>query len=113
MGLTGYPLLLGNMIPKQAANYWVSKDAHLPTSMRLQPADDVENGEALLEGEEVPVEGEETEQWVECDRCKLWRVVPDAHWQDVQADKRSSWLCEYAQWDLEGWPPHKPACSQE
>ena len=27
-------------------------------------------------------------QWVQCDRCRTWRIVPDAHWPAVEADTR-------------------------
>ena len=46
-------------------------------------------------------------------RCKVWRVVPDRDWEDVQTDERESWLCEYAAWDLLAAPPHKPACKRK
>ncbi len=32
------------------------------------------------------VEG--TDQWVQCDRCRTWRIVPDQHWPSVEADPR-------------------------
>lgn len=25
-----------------------------------------------------------TDQWVQCDRCKTWRIVPDSDWGAVQ-----------------------------
>ena len=28
----------------------------------------------------------ETDQWVQCDRCRTWRVVPAQHWPSVEAD---------------------------
>ena len=27
-------------------------------------------------------------QWVQCDRCRTWRIVPDEHWPAVEADPR-------------------------
>ena len=30
----------------------------------------------------------ETEQWVQCDRCRTWRVVPGQHWPSLEADSR-------------------------
>ena len=30
----------------------------------------------------------ETDQWVQCDRCRTWRVVPAQHWPSVEADTR-------------------------
>ena len=29
-----------------------------------------------------------TDQWVQCDRCRTWRIVPDQHWPSVEADPR-------------------------
>ncbi len=29
-----------------------------------------------------------TDQWVQCDRCRTWRIVPDAAWPSVEADPR-------------------------
>lgn len=29
-----------------------------------------------------------TDQWVQCDRCRTWRIVPDAEWPEVEADPR-------------------------
>ena len=29
-----------------------------------------------------------TDQWVQCDRCRTWRIVPDQHWPAVEADPR-------------------------
>ena len=79
------------------------------------------------------------DQWVQCDRCrtqtccsedlriakrpacllhrcKTWRVVPPEDWEDVQADERPTWLCEYADeagWDLTKTEPFTPACSAD
>lgn len=40
---------------------------------------------------EPVVEG--TDQWVQCDRCRTWRIVPDQHWPAVEADPRDvSWI---------------------
>ncbi|KAK9789057.1 hypothetical protein WJX73_007793 [Symbiochloris irregularis] len=46
-----------------------------------------------------------TDQWVQCDRCKTWRIVPDSDWGAVQEDEREEWLCEYATWDLTDHAP--------
>lgn len=37
------------------------------------------------------------DEWVQCDRCQLWRLVPQAWAQAVRDDTRQEWLCEYAQ----------------
>ncbi len=39
---------------------------------------------------DVAVEAAEpaTDQWVQCDRCRTWRIVPDAAWPSVEADPR-------------------------
>ena len=29
-----------------------------------------------------------TDQWVQCDRCRTWRIVPDSEWPKVEADPR-------------------------
>lgn len=29
-------------------------------------------------------EGADTDQWVQCDRCRSWRIVPDEGWPSVQ-----------------------------
>src|SRR5690348_9602491 len=46
-----------------------------------------------------------TDQWVQCDRCGTWRIVPDAAWAAVQADERDVWFCEDAQWDVSTTTP--------
>lgn len=51
------------------------------------------------------------DQWVQCERCKTWRMVPPERWADVEADEREDWLCEYASWPVAQFPPHKPACA--
>lgn len=28
----------------------------------------------------------ERDRWVQCDRCRTWRVVPAQHWPSVEAD---------------------------
>lgn len=73
--------------------------------------DDTQDGAAQSGDARQPAEGEEdTDQWVQCERCKRWRVVPDEHWQEVSADEGSAWLCENALWDVLDKPPHEPAC---
>lgn len=52
-----------------------------------------------------------TDQWVQCDCCRTWRVVPPEYWPAVQEDEREDWLCKYALWDVEKYPPHKAACN--
>ena len=42
----------------------------------------------LEEGDVAPVEGEDTDQWVQCERCRTWRIVPDTAWPAVEADTR-------------------------
>jgi hypothetical protein len=36
----------------------------------------------------APAPASETDQWVQCDRCRTWRVVPAQHWPSVEADTR-------------------------
>ena len=67
--------------------------------------------------EEAPEEGaapvngtSATDQWVQCDRCRTWRVVPPELWPEVEADDREDWLCEYAAWDVSKFAPFKAAC---
>ncbi|KAL4433705.1 hypothetical protein ABPG75_000146 [Micractinium tetrahymenae] len=60
----------------------------------------------LPPGVEVPG----CDEWVQCDRCEVWRLVPGEWAQAVRDDTRQEWLCEYAQWDVASQPPHKPAC---
>ena len=52
----------------------------------------------------------ETDHWVQCDRCRTWRIVPDAFWPSVEADTRESWFCEWATWDVRLQVPHNPPC---
>ena len=54
---------------------------------------------------------EGTDQWVQCDRCKTWRIVPDTDWAAVEADPRDDWLCDYATWDLTDHTPFTSACA--
>lgn len=54
----------------------------------------------------------ETDHWVQCDRCRTWRIVPDASWPAVEADTRDSWFCEWATWDVRLSVPHNPPCMQ-
>ena len=54
----------------------------------------------------------ETDHWVQCDRCRTWRIVPDASWPAVEADTRESWFCEWAMWDVRTQVPHNPPCMQ-
>ena len=73
--------------------------------------DDAQNGPARSGNGERAAEGDEaTDQWVQCERCKLWRVVPDEYWQEVSTDEGSAWLCESAAWDVTALTPHKAAC---
>ena len=52
-----------------------------------------------------------TDQWVSCDRCRTWRVVPNEEWPSVKEDSREDWLCEYATWDVSKYAPFKPPCT--
>lgn len=55
-------------------------------------------------GAEAAAADPETEQWVQCDRCRTWRVVPGQHWPALEADSREvslSMLCR----------PNKPSHS--
>ncbi|KAK9808663.1 hypothetical protein WJX72_001520 [[Myrmecia] bisecta] len=51
-----------------------------------------------------------TDQWVQCDRCRTWRIVPDKDWPGVQDDPRDHWWCEYATWDVTKLTPFAPPC---
>lgn len=71
----------------------------------------------LLEGQvvvELPEGGapglEPSDQWVQCERCQTWRLVPNEWWAAVQADDRDEWHCEDAQWDVRATHPHLPPC---
>ena len=55
----------------------------------------------------------ETDHWVQCDRCRTWRIVPDASWPSVEADTRESWFCEWATWDVRTQVPYNPSCMQQ
>jgi hypothetical protein len=52
-----------------------------------------------------------SDQWVQCERCQTWRLVPNEHWQAVQEDEREEWRCEDAQWALTASQPFTPACA--
>lgn len=51
--------------------------------------------ELVLPARNLQVPG--CDEWVQCDRCQLWRLVPQAWAQAVRDDTRQEWLCEYAQ----------------
>lgn len=53
---------------------------------------------------------EPSDQWVQCERCQMWRLVPNEWWAEVQADDRDEWHCEDAQWDVRATHPHAPPC---
>ena len=40
----------------------------------------------------------ETDQWVQCDRCRTWRVVPAQHWPSVEADTSEVSAARFALW---------------
>jgi hypothetical protein len=50
-----------------------------------KPAQPVEVGAAAAASAAA---AEATDQWVQCDRCRTWRIVPDQHWPSVEADPR-------------------------
>lgn len=52
----------------------------------------------------VPQQVPGCDEWVQCDRCQLWRLVPQDWAQAVRDDTRQEWLCEYAQ--VCGRAPH-------
>ena len=78
----------------------------------LQQASTPEPEEAAQEPGEAGSDHDQpdTDQWVQCDRCKAWRIVPDADWAAVQADDREDWLCEYATWDTADLAPFTAPC---
>lgn len=43
---------------------------------------------AAADAAEAAAAAEATDQWVQCDRCRTWRIVPDQHWPSVEADTR-------------------------
>mmetsp|Transcript_41 Transcript_41/g.133 ORF Transcript_41/g.133 Transcript_41/m.133 type:complete len:248 (-) Transcript_41:578-1321(-) len=51
-----------------------------------------------------------TDQWVQCDRCDVWRVVPDSAWAQLAAEESESWQCSDATWNLASIAPFTPAC---
>ncbi|KAK9843758.1 hypothetical protein WJX81_005092 [Elliptochloris bilobata] len=51
-----------------------------------------------------------TDQWVQCDRCRTWRIVPDSEWPKVEADPRDVWYCEDASWDVQQYHPQTEPC---
>lgn len=77
-----------------------------------QPEAEVPEEAEAMEEEEELADGteEESDQWVHCDRCKTWRIVPDDHWPGVQNDKRSRWFCDYAGWDVRQYKPNTGPC---
>lgn len=66
----------------------------------------------MVQGEDGPKEGADTDQWVQCDRCRTWRVVPPENWPAVEEDDREDWLCDYATWDVSKFTPFKEACKK-
>lgn len=77
----------------------------------VQDAEKEESEVAASEDGAPQAAGAPTDQWVQCDRCKTWRVVPPEQWPAVEADDREEWLCEYATWAVVKYAPFKPACS--
>ena len=69
-------------------------------------------GDEIMAGAEEAAApaAEGTDQWVQCDRCRTWRIVPDEHWPAVEADDRDVWYCEYATWDVTQLTPYTPSC---
>lgn len=67
-------------------------------------ADSVEEEEEEEEGDE----GKPEVQWVQCERCQTWRVVPAELWPEVAS--RDIWYCQNATWDLTALEPFTPAC---
>eukprot|EP00884_Botryococcus_braunii_P018763 jgi/Botrbrau1/5570/Bobra.97_2s0001.1 len=55
-------------------------------------------------------EAVDTDHWVQCDRCRSWRIVPDQSWPSVEADTRDVWFCEDADWDLSKYQPFTGPC---
>ena len=45
----------------------------------------------------------ETDQWVQCDRCRTWRVVPAQHWPSLEADTSEVSAAQIALW--QSMPP--------
>jgi len=56
--------------------------------------------------------GEEGDKWVQCDRCKQWRIVPDAHWPQIESAGDAAWFCESATWDVRTTQPNTPPCTE-
>jgi CW-type Zinc Finger len=80
------------------------EDAEMEELAPEAPAED----EAALAAAAPEAAG--TDQWVQCERCRTWRIVPDADWPAVEEDPRDSWFCEYATWDVATMTPFSPPC---
>ncbi|KAL3138449.1 hypothetical protein ABBQ32_006240 [Trebouxia sp. C0010 RCD-2024] len=80
------------------------------TQQAAAPQQSVPQQQAQPQQQQEPAE---TDHWVQCDRCRTWRIVPDASWPSVEADTRESWFCEWATWDVRLQVPHNPPCMQK
>jgi hypothetical protein len=55
---------------------------------------------------------EPSDQWVQCERCKTWRLVPNEWWPAVRDDASDEWRCEDAKWALTKSHPFTAACKK-
>ena len=78
-----------------------------PAAANQQPAPQQQQAQPQQQQEPA-----ETDHWVQCDRCRTWRIVPDASWPSVEADTRETWFCEWATWDVRLQVPNNPPCMQ-
>uniref|UniRef100_A0A7S0UND3 CW-type domain-containing protein n=1 Tax=Polytomella parva TaxID=51329 RepID=A0A7S0UND3_9CHLO len=72
------------------------------------PEEDVEEEEE--EVQEPSRGGEETDQWVQCSRCEVWRIVPNKWWPKIRDGGDEDWFCSDASWDVTKMEPYTPPC---
>mmetsp|Transcript_4159 Transcript_4159/g.10021 ORF Transcript_4159/g.10021 Transcript_4159/m.10021 type:complete len:262 (-) Transcript_4159:374-1159(-) len=58
------------------------------------------------EAEDDAVEG----NWIQCDACQTWRIVPDEAWQKMDVDNIESWFCHDAFWNVMDEIPYTKPC---
>lgn len=85
------------------------EDQTQQAALQQAPPQQQQQSQAPQQQQQEPAE---TDHWVQCDRCRTWRIVPDASWPAVEADPRESWFCEWATWDVRLQVPHNPSCMQ-
>lgn len=86
--------------------------SHAGSAETLPEEGETDGKAARPQDEQTAKDQDSTDQWVQCETCKTWRIVPEAAWAAVEADTRDEWLCSYATWDVSLHAPFTPSCAQ-